>query len=88
MRRWFYHTDLEKNAVLHNFAGQIALIQYSGRSKHERAFSQTELSSECVQYSFAPKAPKLARKWFPCGADGRSLGRCKATIIKFSRLLS
>ena len=46
MRRWFYHTDLEKNAVLHNFAGQIALIQYSGRSKHERAFSETELSSE------------------------------------------
>ena len=39
MRRCFYHTDLRQNAVFHNFAIQIALIQYSGRSKHEWAFS-------------------------------------------------
>ena len=34
MRRCFYHTDLGQNAVFHNFALQIALIQYLGRSKH------------------------------------------------------
>ena len=33
MRHRFYHTDLGQNAVFHNFALQIALIQYSGRSK-------------------------------------------------------
>ena len=33
MRRCFYHTDLGHNAVFHNFALQIALIQYLGRSK-------------------------------------------------------
>ena len=31
MRRCFYHTDLRQNAVFHNFAIQIALIQYLGR---------------------------------------------------------
>ena len=34
----FYHTDLGQNAVFHNFAIQIALIQYSGRSKPAWAF--------------------------------------------------
>ena len=34
MRYCFYRTDLGQNAVFHNFAKQIALIQYSGRSKH------------------------------------------------------
>ena len=38
MRRCFYHTDLGQNAVFHIFAIQIALIQYSGRSKYEWAF--------------------------------------------------
>ena len=37
MRRCFYHTDLGQNALFHNFAIQIALIQYSGRSKHALA---------------------------------------------------
>ena len=37
MRRCFYHTDLGQNAVFHNFAIQIALIQYSGRLKHALA---------------------------------------------------
>ena len=37
MRRCFYHTDLGQNEVFHNFAIQIALIQYSGRSKHALA---------------------------------------------------
>ena len=31
---FFCHTDLEQNAVFPNFAGQIALTQCSGRSKH------------------------------------------------------
>ena len=34
MRRCFYRTDVGRNAVFHNFAIQIALIQCSGRSKH------------------------------------------------------
>ena len=33
MRHRFYHTDLGENAVFHSFAIQIALIQYSERSK-------------------------------------------------------
>ena len=37
MRHCFYHTDLGQKAVFHNFAIQIALIQYSGRSKHALA---------------------------------------------------
>ena len=41
MRCCFYHTDLGQNALFHNFAIQIALIQYSGRSKHAWAFSET-----------------------------------------------
>ena len=41
MRRCFYHTDLGKNAVFHNFAIQIALTQDSGRSKHASAFTGT-----------------------------------------------
>ena len=39
MRHCFYHTDRGQNAVFHNFAIQIALIQYSGRLKHAWAFS-------------------------------------------------
>ena len=39
MRHRFYHTDLGKNAVFHNFALQTALIQYSERSTHAWAFS-------------------------------------------------
>ena len=41
MRRCFYHTDLGQNAVFHNFAIQIALIQYSGLSKHPWAFTES-----------------------------------------------
>ena len=33
-RHCFYHTDLRQNAVVHNFAIKISVIQYSGRSKH------------------------------------------------------
>ena len=40
MRHCFYHTDLgQQNAVFHNFAKQIAIIQYSGRSKHTWALA-------------------------------------------------
>ena len=41
MRRCFHHTDLRQNAVFHNFEIQIALIQYSGGSRHAWAFSET-----------------------------------------------
>ena len=43
MRRCFYHTDLGQNAVFHNFAIQIALIQYSERSKHAWAVLAKQL---------------------------------------------
>ena len=39
MRRCFYQTDLGQNAVFHNFAIQIALIQ-SGRSSTRRLLSK------------------------------------------------
>ena len=45
MRRCFYHTDLGQNAVFYNFAIQIALIQYSGRSKHAWAFSENNFQN-------------------------------------------
>ena len=46
MRRFFYHTDLVQNAVLHNFSRQIAFIQYSGTglSKHAWTFNQRNRS--------------------------------------------
>ena len=44
MRRFFYHTDLVQNAVLHNFSRQIAFIQYSGLSKHAWTFNQRNRS--------------------------------------------
>ena len=40
MRHCFHHTDLQQNAVFHNFAIQIAVIQYSGRSKHAWALAK------------------------------------------------
>ena len=59
MRRCFYHTGLRQNAVIftvfHNFARQIALIQYSGRSKLAWAFS------ESVQKF--PKSPHTASRF-------------------------
>ena len=42
MSHCFYHTDLgQQNAVFHSFAIiQIAIIQYSGRSKHAWALAK------------------------------------------------
>ena len=37
MRNCFYHTDLGQNSLFHNFTTEIALIQNSGRSKHDAA---------------------------------------------------
>ena len=39
-RRFFYHTDLGKNAVFQNFAIQISLIKDLGRWKHGSHFWQ------------------------------------------------
>ena len=40
MSHCFYHADLgQQNAVFHNIAIQIAIIQYSGRSKHAWALA-------------------------------------------------
>ena len=51
MRHCFYHTDLGQNAVFHNFPIQIALIQYSGRSKHSWAFSETVKKISKITYT-------------------------------------
>ena len=41
MRHCFYHTDLaQQNAVFHNIAIQVAIIQYSGRSQHAWALAE------------------------------------------------
>ena len=48
MRYCFYHTDLGQNAVFPNFATQIALIQYSGRSKHVWAFKAVNTISKII----------------------------------------
>ena len=48
MRHCFYHTDLWQNAVFHNFAIQITLIQYSGRSKHALKNFQNHLYGQPV----------------------------------------
>ena len=45
MRRCIYHTDLEQNAVFHNFSRQIALSQYSGRRNFQNPpYSQPVLT--------------------------------------------
>ena len=47
MRHCFYHTDLgQQNAVFHNIAIQIAIIQYSGRSQHAWALAIWPAGSE------------------------------------------
>ena len=51
MRRFLYHTDLGQNAVFHNFPIQTALIQYSGRSKHAYAFSETVKKISKITYT-------------------------------------
>ena len=56
MWRWFYHTGLGQNALFLNLTRQIALIQYSGPSKHAWAFSEivqkiskiTDTASRCL----------------------------------------
>ena len=51
MRRCFYHTDLEQNAVFHNFDIQVALIQYSGLSKLTLAFSEAAEKNSKITYT-------------------------------------
>ena len=51
MRRCFHRTDLGQNALFHNFAIQIALIQYSGRSKYAWAFSETVKKISKITYT-------------------------------------
>ena len=50
MRRCFYHSDLRENAVFHSFEIKIALIQYSGRSRHAWAFSETAKKISKITY--------------------------------------
>ena len=67
MRHCFYHTDLgQQNAVFDSFAIQIAIIQYSGRSKHAWALAIKPLKK-------FPKSPIQ-----PAGSDfcSASCGEC------------
>ena len=41
MWRSFHHADLGQNVAFHNFAIQITLIQYLGRSRQAWPFSET-----------------------------------------------
>ena len=63
MRRRFHRTDLGQNAVFHNFAIQIALIQYSGRSKHAWAFSETVKKISKITYT-ASRFSRLTSRLF------------------------
>ena len=66
MRHCFYHTDLGQKAVFHNFAIQIALIQYSGRWKYASAFHAKPLKK-------FPKSPMRPSGSHFCSA---SCGEC------------
>ena len=46
-----YHTNLGQNAVFHNFALQIALIQYSGQSNHANVFGETVKKISKITYT-------------------------------------
>ena len=68
MRHCFYHTDLgQQNAVFDSFAIQIAIIQYSGRSKHAWALAKP-----------LKKFSKLKSPIRPAGSDfcSASCGEC------------
>ena len=62
-RHCFYHTDLGKNEVFHNFAIQISLIKYSGRWKHTWAFNEIVKKIFKITYT-ASRLPLLTTaKW-------------------------
>ena len=51
MRRCVYHTDLGQNVVIYHLAIQITLLQYSGRSRHTWAFSETVRRISKISYA-------------------------------------
>ena len=61
IKHCFYHTDLGQNAVFQNFEIQIALIQYSGRSKHAWAFGET--AKNFSKSSIRPTGCELWSVW-------------------------
>ena len=63
LRRCFYHTDLEQNAVFHNFAKQILLIKYSGRWKHTWAFSEIVKKIFKITYTASRLSLLTTAKW-------------------------
>ena len=79
MRHCFYHTDVgQQNAVFHNFAKQIAIIQYSGRSKHTWALAfKTVNNKELLCWFFI-------LKWFNARHFEYSGKRCSLTDWKQS----
>ena len=56
MRHCFYHTDHGQNVVFHNFVIQIALIQYSGRSKHALVKKNSKITYTASQFSLLTSA--------------------------------
>ena len=51
MTRFFYHTDLVQNAVVHNFSRQFAFIQYSEPSRQAWTFSETVQKISKITYT-------------------------------------
>ena len=52
MRHCFYNTDLgQQNAVFDSFSIQIAIIQYSGRSKHAWALAKLLNKNSKITYT-------------------------------------
>ena len=61
MRHCFYYTDLGQNAVFHNFAMQIALIQYSGRSKWSTRWPLAKLLKQFPKSPLRPAGSHFRR---------------------------
>ena len=80
MRRCFYHTDLGQNAVFHNFAIQIALVQYSGRSKHAWAFSEIVNKISKITHT-------TSRFSLLTSAKVRCVSRCLVSLVDHKTLV-
>ena len=86
MRRCFYRTDLEQNAVFHNIPVQISLIQYLGLSKHAWAFSKTVKKISKITYT-ASRFSLLTSAKFSVNIKRVTLQHNKEFIVYFFNLM-
>ena len=81
MRPCFYHSDLGQNAVFHNFAIQIALIQYSGRSNRSTRGLLANPLKKCPISPIRPAGPHFCSA--SCGRIFKwTLAELRTNIIK------